>query len=436
MKKLKLIFIIGIFSALPVCFSQAVLGAETSNSYDYRVLNPRLNSYSLASASGEFTVTQDDLNQGVLEFTGRLNTLDRIDKLLISEDGGITWRELNLNQNISYSFVPLPDKLCQLVLKIKTVDIQEVELKVFPNINGIIYRNIDYTKLVADTIKKIAEAYESRNLSIFNEYVSRDYLGNKTLLLEGLRFDFDMFMDISLTIYINRIVKIGNLYSTEITWDKIQVPRKTGQQQNTSGNTTIVLAMEDGRMKIKNLRGNLIWATLSVEIAQASGLSQSVVDQIRVAYNERNPVQPGAGKTEVSGGVTATNVQSGNLTLTCGTGYSQGYKFSNKQTITESATMPFTADFMQDHLLGTLLYAKSGSDGIYSFGACSLDSVAEAPASGYASSATAVQGYTYAIKTSDNNYALIHISSLGATPVPFSSSFSYKYRSDGSRSFK
>jgi hypothetical protein len=380
---------------------------------------------------------QDDLKQGALEITGRLNTMDRIEKMLISEDGGTTWKELALGQNISYSFIPMPDKLCVLLLKIKTVDIEEVELKIFSNLNGIIYRNISYNELVAETIKKIAEAYESRNLGLFSEYVSRDYLGNKTFLLEGVRFDFDMFMDISLTIYINRIVKMGNLYSAETTWDKIQVPRKTGQQQNTSGNTTIVLAIEDGKMKIKNLRGNLIYATLSVEIAQASGLSQTVVNEVRVAHDTRTPVQPGAGQTEVSGGVTPTNVQSGNLSLTCGTGYSQGYQFSTKQTITETATMPFTADFMQDHLLGgTLLYAKSGSEGIYSFGACSLDSIAEAPTSGYSSSVTAAQGYTYAIKTSDNNYVLIHINNLGVAPVPFTSTFSYKYRPDGSRTFK
>ncbi|MBU1869294.1 MAG: hypothetical protein KJ818_02375 [Candidatus Omnitrophica bacterium] len=403
--------------------------------YGYSLLNPRLNTFSLNAASGDIIVTPADLKQGSIEITCRLSNMDQVGTILFSEDGGRSWKELNKSQDISYSFIPMPNKLYQPLLKIKTTDNENVELKVFPdNINGVIYKDIDYNQLVAQTIQKIAEAYEGSNFSQFSQYISTGYLGNKTFLEEGIRTDFDLFTGIRLTIYINRIDKRGNIFAAETRWEKTQTPRNTGQEQRTSGNTTFMFVFEDGKMKIQNLRGNLIYATLQPEIAQASGLPQAVVNEIRVANQERNPVQPGAGETEQAGGTSTSQVESGsfNLTQTLGhaaVGWIQEFNFSNNQVYTVDDIGP-TYDFRRRE---GWLEVKTG-DGIQDMGATGINSVAEAPAAGYNTTDTPTVGHTYALELADGTYALVYITSLSGA-LPGTSSFQYKHQKSGSRSF-
>jgi hypothetical protein len=274
--------------------------------YGYYVTDPRINSYSLANARGDVILTHDEVQQGSLTLTGRLTTLQRASKMLISIDGGKSWNELALSESFSYTFNPMPDLPYRFMIRIQTVDQDDFQFDMVEGINSVTYKNISFKQLVLETIKAIAEAYERSDILEFSRYISRDFLGQRVFLEEGVRFDFDMFTDIRLKLYINRIESRSDMYIVETTWQKTQTPRKTGQQQRTTGRTTFMFALEDGIMKIKNLRGDLLYATLSPEIAQASGLSSTVVDEIRTARDERNPVQPGSGDTEEDGGLSTT----------------------------------------------------------------------------------------------------------------------------------
>lgn len=405
----------------------------------YAVLNPRLNSYSLDGARGDLVLMKNDIKQGNIEITARLTTIDKVDRILISEDNGMTWEELPLQQTITYTFSPIPDKAYLPVLKIHNTFSDEQLLPVFGMVNSITYRDIDYQQIVTEAVKHLADAYETRNISQFSDLISQDFLGNKSFLEEGVRFDFDMFMDIKLSIYINRIEKRGDMFVAETKWDKAQVPRKTGQEQKTSGSTTMMFVLEDGKMKIKNLRGNLIYATLSPEIAQASGLTSSVISQIRTAYDDRNPTQPGAGTTLDSGGLTTTetttsNIETGTFNLTqfhavVVAGWIEEYDFSTNQVHAIDSIGP-VYDFRRQ---GLLVEVKS-TDGIEDLGAVSIDSVTEAPASGYSTDGTATAGHTYALQLSDGTYTLVYITSL--SDVFFSpSSFQYKHQKNGTRNF-
>lgn len=298
-------------------------------SQTYQVFNARINSRAIPLMFGELILLPDDLKQGEIEITARLNSIDRLDRILFSEDGGRTWAELPLRTDIMSTITMIPDKTYNPVLKIRSTLADELTIPLFPNLN-IIYRDLNVQQMVAQSIKQLAETYEKKDPSAFAQLISRSYLGNKSFLEEGVRFDFDMFTDIRLTIYINRIEKRGNAYIAETKWDKDQTPRKTGLQQKTSGNTTMTFVMEDGQMKIQNLRGNLIYATLSPQIAQASGLSASVVDQIRTAAAERNPTQPGAGTILDAGGVTAAT---NSVTLTSPNG-GESWNVASSKNIT------------------------------------------------------------------------------------------------------
>ncbi|MBF0253949.1 MAG: hypothetical protein HQL11_02330 [Candidatus Omnitrophica bacterium] len=408
----------------------------------YRLHDARLNTRSLDQVpGGEVALTDSDLIAGAMEITARLSAVERIQKLLISEDGGRTWAEIKKSPNISYRLSPAAGKSYQFLLKVKTVNSQEIILPVFPNINAIAYRIITYADLAQDAVVKLAEAYETQNAAAFADLISRDYLGNRVFLEEGVRFDFDMFTDIRLRIFIDRIEKHADQYVAETQWEKSQSPRRTGQRQNTTGKTVMTFLLEDGRFKIQNLRGNLIYATLSPEIAEASGLPQKVVEAIREARLARDPIQPGAGATIDSAepNNSASNIQAGTFTLTQqeafpGTmaGWAQGFVFSSYQVQPLQTGPDISHDFTK---WDGNLEVRSGN-GIVSLGAVGINSVTEAPAFGYASMTQPVGEETCAIRLGDGTYALIQPTTwVWGGPYPYTATFRYKHQKNGSRSF-
>jgi len=398
----------------------------------YQIYDARVNTVSLRNASGDVILTNSEMRQGYIEITARLSTMQRVQKLLISVNDGRTWNELTVNQSIRYQFMPIPNRRYQPVIKVLTVDADEIPMKVFPNVNCIMYKDIDYSQLITETVRKISEAYETKNIALFSDYVSRDFLGNKTYLMEGVRFDFDMFTDIRLIIFINRIDQGGGIFTAETKWDKTQTPRTTMQQQRTSGRTNMVFAMEDGKMKITNLRGNLIYATLSPEIAESSGLPSETVEEIRVAQITRTPVQPGAGETEESGGVSSSiSTQNG--------------------TITSTPPPPAPPDNFNSFDFSAGAEGGQGVGDIYFWqlnqftcngtaqiqevtGTSTFDNLDEAPASGYGNNVAITNGDVFVIITREGYYGKIRITSLtNNMPVNYSVTFEYALQTDGSR---
>jgi len=402
--------------------------------YGYTIENARLNSRSLAGARGDVIVTKQTLISGDLLVSARLSTIDRARTILLSSDGGQTWKELRLTTEISFRMTPLPNKPYDFILRIKTTDGREPRVRLFNWVNSITYKNIDYEQLIVQTTKTIAEAYERTNMTAFSDHISRTYLGNKSMLEEGVRFDFDLFTNIRLTIYITRIEarKRSGLFIADTKWDKVQSPRKTGQEQRTSGNTVFTFVFEDGKMKIKNLRGDLIYATLSPEIAQASGKNPAVVDQIRTARDARNPEQPGAGTTDDTGGVTLSSVTS--VTVQTSPvlnvpGYPGiGFDFTgNSQVAAASANSD--ADFEGSGVFG--------STGIQKITGTTFDTLNMAPGSGYGTSGISTEGAgtVYAFITNEGYYGKMEVLSFADNPGG-NLRFKFAVQTDGTTNLK
>jgi len=290
--------------------SPAPTSSVSASAYGYELSNQRINTQSYSNASGNLTLTDADLAQGQINITARLATLDKVATMLISEDNGRTWNSIATSQDISYSITPIPNKLYQPLLKIKTTDIQEVVITIFPNIDGIIYQNIDYDKLVMKAVKTLADSYEMRDLGQFSDLISGDFQGDKAALENGVRFDFELFTNIHLVIYIDRIENRNGTFIADTNWEKIQTPISAGGQQNSTGQTVMVFDLEGGQLKLLNLKGNLIYATLSPDIAETSGLSAAIVAQIRTAEEQRDPIQPGAATTSGSSSTTSITITS------------------------------------------------------------------------------------------------------------------------------
>ncbi|MBF0252707.1 MAG: hypothetical protein HQL29_02730 [Candidatus Omnitrophica bacterium] len=429
---------------------------------NFDVNDPSVNGRPVGNRTGTFIIEKKDAPGGKLTITADLPNVREYASVLISEDSGNSWKPIPLNSKISYSFNAVPEKKYKPFLQIKTDTGREVIVDIFKGIDGIVYKDLDYMKEVQDAIVKMADAYEKRDVFKFMEYVARDFAGNRNTLEEGVRTDFDMFMDTRLSIYINRINTSGGNYIAEIKWDKKQVPKKTMREQRTSGNTSFIFINENGKIKLKNLRGNLIYATLSPEIAETSGLPSGTVDDIRKARDERNGQQPGAGKVEDSGGaggsgdgggglgggpgepggrgIAASNIESGNFSLTQTAFHppmsNQGFDFSGRRVVTEvdnSLVDRTSADFKRRE--GWLILGSGV--GFVPLGVGSIDGITEVPASGYSSGPGDFrEGRVYAISMPDGTYAVVQsISTNPAWGMPQTTTFKYKYQKNGSRNF-
>jgi len=385
----------------------------------YSLYGLRINTRDYSNSSGDILLTRDSLDDGKVNITGTISNLDNVDTVLLSMDNGRTWDQMPKAANFAFEFVPQQGMVYEPIIKLKRSGAySDVELGLLRN-GMLTYQDVSYKDQVLATLQAISNAYERHDSSEFAKYVSRDYLGNKTFLEEGVRFDFDMFLDIQLTIYINRIENRKGMWIAEAKWDKKQTPRTTGQQQRTNGRTTMMFIAEDGIMKIKNLRGNLLYATLSPEIAAASGLNQTTIDAIITARDDRNPTQPGAGEIEDAGGVSGgTTATSASLTVQ----YSPtvpvpgwpgiGFNFTANNTVIADSGND-DATFEGYSIFGRVGFQKITSD--------TFDSLTEAPATGYVTTGISNDGAgtVYAFKTKEGYYGKMEILTFSGSEMTF-----------------
>jgi len=375
-----------------------------------QIFDVRVNTKRVGNVRGELVLTNESLINGEVTITARIEGYEHLAKMLISTNGGGSWKEIERSGYINYSFVPVPGQLHEIVLRADRKDTgQKLAISLLPTGSSIVYRNVNYVPMVLDSVQKIADSYEAQDVSGFARLISRDYLGNKTFLEEGVRFDFDMFSDITLKLYVNRIERRKDMYVAETRWDKIQIPRTTGEQQRTTGRTTILFTLEEGVMKILNLRGNLLYATLSPEIAEASGLKTSVVDQIRTARDDRNPTQPGAGEIEDAGGVTSGGSSAAITVYTASRDADSGFPGENfdfeGRTWTENGAPAAQYDITFE---GGLVFDENGAT--YQVLGTSFDATTEVPAGGYAANPGAMNaGQVWAFITAEGNYGKLEI---------------------------
>ncbi len=412
-----------------ICFGVCLnsLPAFATNAM-YSLYGLRINTRDYSNNNGDILLTRDSLDDGKVNITGSISNLDNVDTMLLSLDNGRTWDEMPKAANFAFEFVPQQGMVYQPIIKLKRSGAySDDELGLLRN-GMLTYQDVSYNDQVLATLQAISNAYEKHDSSEFAKYVSRDYLGNKTFLEEGIRFDFDMFLDIQLTIYINRIENRKGMWIAETKWDKKQTPRTTGQQQLTNGRTTMMFVAEDGIMKIKNLRGNLLYATLSPEIAEASGLNQTTIDAIRTAHDDRNPTQPGAGTIEDDGGVSEGTTTSTILTVqyspTVPSPVSPGVGFdftANAQVASNDGSSDVT--FESNQIFGQVGFQKIMGD--------TFDGLTEAPATGYY--ITGINndgaGTVYAFKTQEGYYGKMEILTFASNLV----TFKFVIRTDGTR---
>lgn len=397
----------------------------------YAVSDIRINSTMVPDTNDTFTLTPEQLFGGKCMISGRISPLNAIVKIELSLDNGTNWTTLETLGIFQYSFTPQINQLYVPQLRITDEYDTVYRFSLIPTSSlGIKIIEKDAVTLVQEALSGIANAYERQDLSTFAQYISKDFLGNRTFLEEGVRFDFDMFANIRLRLQVGSMKQIGKTgYDVTVKWEKSHQIRQTGDTQNTTGQTTMIFTLEDGIMKLKNLRGDLLYATLSPEIAQSSGIKSSEIDAIRSARDTRTPVQPGAASAQTAQQGTGTPIPRGlpikQASVTVG-GHSingaKGYDFETGRIVSmgdASTDLIFEGNI---HFQGNCTFVAVSE---------SFDSLTVAPA---------INGgwldpqpdQTYAFKTASGLYGKLYMFAVSDLGGSFRTDFKYAIQTDGS----
>ncbi|MEI6437369.1 MAG: hypothetical protein WCO69_01310 [Candidatus Omnitrophota bacterium] len=294
----------------------------------------------------------------------------------------------------------------------------------------------DTMPLVQEAIGKIANAYEQKDSGTFSDYISDSYLGGKSALVEGARFDFDIFSSQRITLNINRIDTRKDGATVDAQWDKQAAVRASGQDFKTSGRITMVFILEGGRMKIKNLRGDLLFASLSPAIAQASGLGRTAVAGIERAHEQRDPgavsaaAEPAAGNGGPVSSVETPQQPEPPAPVGAGLHTDQGIIPGIHMDFDFSSGAAGAAGSGDFTMLAGVLQGQGGAQ--IRNANMDFDSVVQAPASGYNDSILLSDGQTYCFKTKEGYYGKMRVQT--AMIIPFI--FEYVLQTNGSGQLK
>lgn len=404
----------------------------------FSVGDVRINGIIVPDTNTMFTVTPQQLHDGTCVISGKITPVNMLAGVAISLDNGTSWKTLKPLGRFHYSFTPKLDTAYFPQLKITDEYDETYVFRLVPTQSlGFKVIEKDMVTLAQDALSAVATAYERQDLSTFSRYVSKDFLGNRSFLEEGVRFDFDMFVSIRLMMRVNSMKKVGkDRYQCKLNWQKSHVVRQSGHMQQTTGTTTMVFTYEDGIMKLKNLRGDLIFATLSPEIAQASGKKMKEVDAIRKARDSRSPVQPGAA-TSTSTASTASSspgpvapapsMLSVTQTSVTVAGHSisnaKGYDFETGRIVSMSSAANDLTFEGNIHFAGNCTFVPVNE---------SFEQLTQAPTISGGMMNDPQPNMTYAFKTDQGHYGKLYIISVMDLGGPVRTDFKYVLQQDGS----
>jgi hypothetical protein len=464
----ELIDALGVFSAsldtymkkLQDDINQGIYAASNA-----RVPDQRMPSYSLANVTlnaipahlllTEQVFTQSDLDDGAFRVRGELSTVDGVTAMKISNGVGDE-QKLNISPSFEYVCKARTGDRYRFELQIATALGRTMTFELFPGTREIRFEDINFEERVVHSISGLADAYETANVASFTDFISRQYAGSQSALEEGVRFDFTHFTNIKLRIGIRRIEKRKELFVAETEWQRMQSLKSTASPVEKSGKTTLMFIFEDGKMRIKNMRGDLIFASLSPEIAQMQGVSQREVERIRKEHEALTSGSlPGVIDPPHGGGDPrldpdpparpADTIESGSFKLTQysahpmspGTLFAESFDFARRQVVNDY-DINVSGDFRRRE---GWIEAGAGA-GVLEISGAGIDSVTEVPSGGYQSAVGTRLGGVYAIERADGTYAVVEFQSAnGDSPDLYegravTSQFRYKYQKNGTRIFQ
>lgn len=109
---------------------------------------------------------------------------------------------------------------------------------------------------VKQTIDSMIEAYRSRNVSSFMNYVAEDYTAEKTDLEWIIRRDFSNFNNIDIRYSINNITidSTGKFIQVSLNFVRTYIEIKTGKPMKNSGLSILIFKIVNNKPKLYSIK--------------------------------------------------------------------------------------------------------------------------------------------------------------------------------------
>ena len=317
----------------------------------------------------------------------------------VSLDGGQTWEDVNIRGNtFVYQFAPEENEEYKPRFKVMDTAGKESDVRDLPQFT-LIYRAVDVHQIVEEVKQAMVEAYDSEDLSRFMGYISDNFTGDVFALEEAVQSDFDMYNNMNTDVRIQQVSKSGDQVNVEFEFNWTGIETSTGMLDSESGRTSFIFIQEGGTYKVLSMASPIVFGS-------------SYASEIATSFY--------------------------------GGGYEEEEEGEESLAVYRVALSAFTdyIDFATGAVVGTFgdMYFSDSpglevvideADGIAPVGSGALADFTTAPASGYSFSQPASVGDVYALKRSDNTYAMfVIVSIIGSTLT-----IDYKYQPDGSRNF-
>ncbi len=176
----------------------------------------------------------------------------------VSRDNGKTWFKAALtgDGSFEYSFRPQAPAVYTLCLRVTD---EKGARAPGPCVEVAVSEKSPYV-LVRETIDKIVEAYEEKNLRLFMSHVSEDFFGDKTVFEGAVRNAESAYTDIDVRYTIDSIVPDYNdKIFVSLTFNRRYTIIKTGKTVTDSGSTSFILRMEEGQLKVLSMSKPLMF---------------------------------------------------------------------------------------------------------------------------------------------------------------------------------
>jgi hypothetical protein len=393
-----------------------------------------LNQVSYEELGGKATLYRETLPNGELVLRGKARSgRNQVGGVRVSLDGKATWQKATFKPSgeFEFRFRPEADRTYQLAVEVmdttgKTNDVERTrkELTVSPQ------RVSDQARRVLDGL---VAAYREENAAAFMQGVSPDFAGDAASLDRAIRKDFTAFDRIDLRYTLNNVVTdpAGRLF-VAINFNRSVTSSRSGQTFTDQGSTEFVIQPGEQGGRVFSMKHPLIFGLSDAENVATGSVAGGADEAALIAVD-------GQGNVGV-GQVSTANTEDGSFTLnvscvnfTCSY---PGFDFAN-QALTQGG--------VGDINLETNLFFPAFNQvvGWQVLGAVGINTVREAPASGYTAQGGPMfqvepnLGNTVALQLPSGKYALLEVVSYtdldgnGSTR----STFRFKYQPDGSRKF-
>ncbi|MDD5008923.1 MAG: hypothetical protein PHC68_11090 [Syntrophorhabdaceae bacterium] len=398
-----------------------------------------LNKMSFSETGTKVLLFRETLPNGMVMIQGKATAgMNKIGSARVSTDGKQSWLDMKLSNSgaFEYGFKPELNKTYRIYVEI--TDTRGKTNNVESTLKEVVVSTQNVQGVVKSILNSLIDAYQKEKPQEFMALVSDDFTGDKTFLDRAVRKDFSAFDNIILRYVLTNVTvdTTGKIFVT-FTYNRQVTSARSGRTLQDNAATQMTFKLGDRGAKIYSMKWPLIFGLSDSSnvaqgfVSETAGTDVIIVDSKgqakKVTYQESVKFVEG-------GGTTTAETKSVTLHMTAVS--TEGLKFSTDTRTTEILTPP--------PMNGDIMLVCPGirlNVGIFAqdLGAKSVDSVSEAPSSGYsiAGIITAFTvGHSYAFKLADGKYAVVEIvNDTAAACPPRTTTIRYKYQPNGSRTF-